>query len=208
MNNKCVFHDLALRETNEAFALKSAGRYAEAKEKFLNASEFEARSARFIENSPGNEPSRSMLFLKAASLAWHGEDFELAQRLIGEGIGGYPPDDVKNELFKLFDEVNLSIIEQKGEGMSDGRKDDQGKDRYDLVPPIAYRAIASVMTHGAETYGENNWQGVAISRYYAALMRHLMAWREGEALDKSGMPHLWHVLTNAAFMVYLDKDNQ
>lgn len=48
-------------------------------------------------------------------------------------------------------------------------------------------------------------KGVDIDRYYAALLRHVMAWRSGESNDpESGMPHLWHVLTNAAFMVFLE----
>ena len=38
----------------------------------------------------------------------------------------------------------------------------------------------------------------------AALLRHLMAYQAGEVNDpESGMPHLWHVATNAAFLVVL-----
>lgn len=85
-----------------------------------------------------------------------------------------------------------------------GKKDDGGKNRLDLIPPSVILALGWVMTYGAEKYGANNWQGVDIDRYYAALLRHVMAWRSGESNDpESGMPHLWHVLTNAAFMVYL-----
>lgn len=91
----------------------------------------------------------------------------------------------------------------------EGRKDDRGKNRLDLIPPQVILALGRVMTYGAGKYGANNWQGVETDRYYAALLRHVMAWRSGEARDpESGMPHLWHVLTNAAFMVYLEEKNE
>lgn len=51
--------------------------------------------------------------------------------------------------------------------------------------------------------GERNWErGMAWSRPYAALRRHLIAWWSGQDTDpESGHSHLWHVLTNAAFLV-------
>lgn len=88
-----------------------------------------------------------------------------------------------------------------------GLKYDAGKPRLDLIPPEAILAIGKVMTYGADKYGANNWQGVAPDRYVAALLRHLMAYRMGERYDQeSTMPHLWHVLTNAAFLVALERE--
>ncbi len=90
-----------------------------------------------------------------------------------------------------------------------GLKFDEGKLRLDLIPADAINAIGAVMTFGAQKYGANNWQGVEIERYEAALMRHLMAYKGGKALDPdSGLPHLYHVLCNAAFMVCLDKTRE
>lgn len=90
--------------------------------------------------------------------------------------------------------------------MAEGIKYDTGKLRLDLVPAEAIEAIGSVLTGGAEKYGENTWQAVSINRYEAALLRHLMAYKKGEKIDPdSGNPHLWHVLTNAAFMVCLEQ---
>ena len=46
------------------------------------------------------------------------------------------------------------------------------------------------------------------SRYVAELLRHLMAYQAGERRDpESGMPHLWHVATNAAFLVALEGES-
>ena len=90
--------------------------------------------------------------------------------------------------------------------MSAGLKHDSGKLRLDLLPPEAVRALGAVLTYGAEKYGPNNWRGVEAGRYEAALLRHWLAWREGEARDaESGLPHLWHVLCNAAFLVALEE---
>jgi len=87
--------------------------------------------------------------------------------------------------------------------MSEGVKFDQGKLRMDLLPPDVLVALAEVLTDGAAKYGDRNWEeGMAWSRPYAALMRHLLAFWGGQDTDpESGHPHMWHVLTNAAFLV-------
>ena len=85
-------------------------------------------------------------------------------------------------------------------------KFDGDKLRIDLVPPSAIRAMAEVLTFGARKYKANNWRNCEdINRYKAAYLRHDLAWREGEIHDKeSGMPHLWHMMTNLAFFIELD----
>lgn len=94
---------------------------------------------------------------------------------------------------------------------SKGMKFDEGKLRFSLIPPETTRALAQVLTFGAEKYAPNNWQLVenGQERYLDALYRHLEAHRLGEYLDpESNLPHLNHVLTNAAFLQYLaQKEN-
>lgn len=88
-----------------------------------------------------------------------------------------------------------------------GLKFDKGKLRYSLIPPTATKAIAEVLTFGAEKYAPNSWQSVdnGHERYLDALMRHLEAYRSGELLDQeSGLPHMSHLLCNAAFLTYFD----
>ena len=90
--------------------------------------------------------------------------------------------------------------------MSEGLKFDQGKLRMDLIPAEAEEAIAACMTHGLCKYAEGSWRKVEPWRYHAALRRHLNAWKRGENTDRdSGLPHLWHVLCNAAFLVALEE---
>ena len=92
--------------------------------------------------------------------------------------------------------------------VTDGLKHDGGKLRLDLVPAELIEAVGAVLTHGAEKYGENSWQKVEPKRYRAALMRHLCKWLKnpfGKDED-SGLPHLWHMACNVAFLIVLDKE--
>jgi hypothetical protein len=78
-----------------------------------------------------------------------------------------------------------------------------GKVRMDLVPPEITLMIGRVLTHGAEKYGENNWQHVQKERYIAAAYRHLLSYQTGEYLDDdSGLPHLAHAITSLAFVLW------
>ena len=85
----------------------------------------------------------------------------------------------------------------------EGVKFDSGKRRVDLVPTEAVNAIADILTAGAVKYGEHNWRhGMDWSRVYGAAQRHLLAFWGGDDIDdESGMPHIWHALTNIAFLV-------
>lgn len=84
-----------------------------------------------------------------------------------------------------------------------GLKHDVGKQRWDLLPWDAISRIVEVVTYGASKYAANNWQGVESDRYFAALMRHLVAWRLGEPCDReSGLSHLAHAGCNIVFLLW------
>lgn len=91
--------------------------------------------------------------------------------------------------------------------ITDGLKHDGGKPRLDLVPPEIIEAVGAVMTHGAEKYGEASYRQVEPKRYRAALMRHICKWlKDPHGIDEdSGLPHLWHIACNVAFLCELDK---
>lgn len=85
------------------------------------------------------------------------------------------------------------------------KKFDDGKLRYELVPPSLGREVAKVLTFGAMKYDAHNWKQVDDpNRYIGALYRHLEAWRQGEEVDpESGFSHLAHAATNIAFLIEL-----
>lgn len=88
--------------------------------------------------------------------------------------------------------------------MSAGKKYDSDKIRWDLVPFGALESVAKIITFGAKKYGENNWKTLENfeDRYFAAFMRHIMSWRQGEEADpESGEPHLAHAMCNLLFLL-------
>lgn len=89
-------------------------------------------------------------------------------------------------------------------------KRDSGKPRLALVPPKLIRAVGEVRTYGVNKYhGDNSWNKVDPNRYKDALMRHLVAYLEDEkGVDKeSGLPHLWHMACNVAFLIEMGWPN-
>lgn len=93
--------------------------------------------------------------------------------------------------------------------MSEGKKHDQDKLRFDLILPEFEQAMAEVLTHGAEKYGDNNWKLVegAKARYTAALKRHLNEWQRGYVYDTdSSCRVLAQVAVNAMFLDWLDRN--
>jgi len=94
----------------------------------------------------------------------------------------------------------MTIITDKLAGT--GKRFDEGKLRYDLIPPFANKQMTSVLTMGENKYGAWNWSnGMKWSKVIASLKRHLAAIEEGEDYDsESGLLHSAHVMTNAAFL--------
>ena len=91
--------------------------------------------------------------------------------------------------------------------MDQTAKRDVGKPRPTLVPVKAIWAIAAIREYGAAKYGgRDGWKRVEPERYRDALYRHLLAYLEEPfGLDaESHLPHLWHLLTNAAFLTALE----
>lgn len=91
--------------------------------------------------------------------------------------------------------------------MAEGRKDDHGKLPYHLLPPELMEGIAAVLEFGALKYSPRNWEaGMAWSRPFAALMRHMWAWWRGEKADtETGMSHLWHAGCCLAFLIAYER---
>jgi hypothetical protein len=87
----------------------------------------------------------------------------------------------------------------------EGRKDDTGKERFDLIPTYPLFKLAEVYTMGAKKYADRNWEkGIAYGRIFAALMRHAWKWWRGETTDPiDGQHHLASVAWSAfALMEY------
>lgn len=67
-----------------------------------------------------------------------------------------------------------------------------------------------VLSHGAKKYGRMNWQKMndPDDVYFSALMRHLVAYRNGELIDpETGEPHLAHAFCNIMFLNYFSEEH-
>jgi hypothetical protein len=87
--------------------------------------------------------------------------------------------------------------------LTEGIKHDQGKVRIELFPGDVLRAISVILTFGAVKYTDRNWEkGMAWSRVFGALQRHLWDWYQGEACDpETGKSHLWHAGCCLVFLI-------
>lgn len=87
-------------------------------------------------------------------------------------------------------------------------KADAGKPRLSLVPTEIIRAIAKIREYGNQKYKDpDNWKTVEKQRYIDAAYRHWLAYIDGEKKDKeSGLPHIWHVACNLAFIVEMERE--
>lgn len=96
-----------------------------------------------------------------------------------------------------------NVMEGKSE--KEGVKKDEEKLMWNLLPIEEVEDIVKVLTYGAFKYKPDNWKYVSppLDRYYAALLRHLIAWRKGEEIDsESGLSHLSHAATCCLFLMW------
>lgn len=88
-------------------------------------------------------------------------------------------------------------------------KADAGKLQLTLVPRQIIRDIAEVRMYGNQKYpegGPDNWKQVEVQRYRDAMFRHMMEYLDDpDGVDaESGLPHLWHLACNVAFLCELE----
>lgn len=100
------FHSKAMDLADEAFGLLRKGENDRAQALFLEALGFEVEAASLLPPAKESEPSRSVLYRSAASLAFNAGDYETAERLVGHGLSGFPPPEVREELKVLYENIN------------------------------------------------------------------------------------------------------
>lgn len=88
-------------------------------------------------------------------------------------------------------------------------KADAGKLQLTLVPREIIRAVARIRMYGNAKYpegGPDNWKQVEPQRYRDAMFRHMMEYLDDpDGVDaESGLPHLWHLACNVAFLCELE----
>lgn len=89
-----------------------------------------------------------------------------------------------------------------------GKKFDNGKADYSLLPFDELEELVKVLMFGAKKYGRNNWKnGLSVNRLLSATYRHLKDFKNKTDIDKeSGLHALGHVLANVIFMLWMIKN--
>ena len=86
-------------------------------------------------------------------------------------------------------------------------KADQGKAELTLVPRKIIYDIAWIRMFGTQKYKDpDNWKKVEPKRYRDAAFRHFCAYLDDpKSIDEeSGLPHLWHLACNIAFLCEME----
>ena len=94
-----------------------------------------------------------------------------------------------------------------GENNKQEAKADDGKPRPTLVPTSLIRAVAAIREYGCQKYHDpENWRQVEPQRYRDAAYRHWLSYLDDpQGVDaESGLPHLWHMACNIAFLIEME----
>lgn len=100
-------HDEAMDLADQAFIAKRRGEGDLAAGLLRQALALEMEAAHKLRDSLGAEPSRSILYRSAASLAMDCGEHRLAERLIALALSGDPPPEIAEDLRDLLEQVNL-----------------------------------------------------------------------------------------------------
>lgn len=73
---------------------------------------------------------------------------------------------------------------------------------YMLEADVAMKGMCAGFAFGAIKYDRGDWKnGLDPTEIIDSLLRHLMAYQTGQALDsESGLPHVDHITCNAVFL--------
>ena len=87
--------------------------------------------------------------------------------------------------------------------MTEALKFDAEKPPIGLISRVALEEEAKVLDFGARKYDKHNWRnGFEWSRLYDAALRHVLAFADGEDVDReTGLSHLAHARCCLAFLI-------
>ena len=155
-------------------------------------------------------------------LAEHGQQVDKRLYFRGFQTGKKPKTEQEKKFEQILDSVDaripmpskepetVELIPDVPELLDQEAKADAGKLQLTVVPGNIIRAVAVVRMYGNRKYpdgGPDNWKQVDKQRYRDALYRHWLAYLDDpEAVDpESGIPHLWHLACNVAFLCEMEK---
>lgn len=134
-------HNSAMLLADKADALRRQGKKSEADTLYRQSLEAERQAALLAREQAFGEPTESVLFRSAASLAYSINDYREAERLICLGLAGNPPAEIADELRSLYDSVNLD----RSIGKLKQLKPETERENVTLTIPVGERSLLNVL---------------------------------------------------------------
>lgn len=107
-------HEQAMSLAEEATIARHLHKALRAAIYFRRAQRLETMAASMLPAAPENEPSRSVLYRSAASLACSAHNYRRARALASQGLAGFPPADIRAELLDVLNNQSVSGSESGG----------------------------------------------------------------------------------------------
>lgn len=109
MSNSRDLHRQAMQLVNAALVLRGNGDIQGYVSKMKQALPLEIEAAESLIEIPNAEPTRSVLLLGAANIAWTCREASIAQRMIRLGLRGNPPISLFDQFVKLLEDISYSL---------------------------------------------------------------------------------------------------
>ncbi len=100
-------HEKAMKLAQLVLVARHQGDIQQAEELARQALGYEVSAADLIPYNDSSEPTRSIFYRSAASLALQCNEFDFALKLVAKGLSGYPPEEIKQELKDLYEQANF-----------------------------------------------------------------------------------------------------
>jgi len=120
MSNVRELHNEAMKLAQLAMVAHHEGNLEKTTTLAYQAYEYESQAADLIPHHASSEPTRSILYLSAASLAYQCKELHAAQRLVAQGLSGYPPSKTEQDLKNLYEQIEFQLhLQERGEELED-----------------------------------------------------------------------------------------
>lgn len=100
---------------SQALSEKTAGNLTAAKKLFAKALTFESQAASILKHEYDEEPTRSILYRSAASIALDSGKNTFALKLVKDGLQGKPSAEIKRELIEVAEQGEKNIQAKRDE---------------------------------------------------------------------------------------------
>ena len=134
-------HTQAMELADQADLMRKQGNAEAARLLYVESLRAEKEAAYMAHDQHIGEPTESVLFRSAASLAYGIKDYREAERLVCMGLAGNPPAEIADELRSLYETVNL---EKKMEKLIIDAPEKE-RENVTITIPIRERSLLNVI---------------------------------------------------------------